>query len=76
MIVLFLREAEMLILDLGVALMYCLAAVLGLGIPPPTIFTDVVFTLDALLACDTTPPLEGGLIVEFLLPFEIIELLL
>ena len=50
MIVLFLREAEMLILDLGVALMYCLAAVLGLGIPPPTIFTDVVFTLDALLA--------------------------
>lgn len=40
--VLFLRVVEMLILDFGVEDTYCLATDWGLGIPPPTILTDVV----------------------------------
>ena len=64
--VLFFREAEMLILDFGVALMYCFTAVCGFGIPPPTMLTEAVLMLDPLFACETTLPLEGGFRVEFL----------
>jgi hypothetical protein len=77
-IVLFFNEADMLIFDLGVALMYCFTAVLvlGFGIPPPTILTEAVLIFEPLLAWETIGPFVGGLIVEFLLPLDIIELLL
>ena len=74
MMVLFLIEAEMLIFDFGVAEIYYLAAVYGLGIPPPTILTEAVFTLGYYLVCDVAP-FDCGLIVEFLLLAEMIELL-
>jgi hypothetical protein len=56
----------MLIFDFGVALMYYFAAVLGFGIPPPTILTEAVLMFEPLLAYETTLPLEGGFKVEFL----------
>ena len=48
--VLFLSEAEMLILDFGVALIYCFTAVFGFGMPPPTMLTDAVLMFEPLFA--------------------------
>jgi hypothetical protein len=63
---LFFREVEMLIFDFGVALIYYFAAVLGFGIPPPTILTEAVLMFEPLLAYEIILPLEGGFKVEFL----------
>ena len=46
--VLFFKEAEILIFDFGVADIQFFATDQGFGIPPPTILTDVVFTPEAL----------------------------
>lgn len=59
MIVLLFKVLDMLIFDFGVAETYCLEAIEGLGMPPPEILTEAVFTLFLLLG--------GGLIVELLL---------